>query len=72
MMTDEVRLATLRASKLAADLSEDEHKVLAGVVVVRELADGEVLVREGTLTSTCMSWPPGTSGSSSTRNRIRS
>ena len=48
MMTDEIRLATLRASKLAADLSEAEHKVLAGLVVVRELADGEVLVREGT------------------------
>jgi len=47
MMTEEIRLATLRASKLAADLSEDDYNVLAGLVAVRELADGEVLVREG-------------------------
>ena len=48
MMVDEVRVGALRASKLAADLSEDECSVLAGLVVVRDLADGEVLVREGT------------------------
>jgi CRP-like cAMP-binding protein len=48
MMMDEVRLGALRASKLAADLSEDEYGVLAELVVVRALADGEVLVREGT------------------------
>ena len=47
MMMDEVRLVALRASKLAADLSEDEYKVLAGLVDVRELTDGEVLVQEG-------------------------
>jgi hypothetical protein len=28
MMTEDVRLATLRASKLAADLSEDEYQKL--------------------------------------------
>ena len=48
MMTDEIRLATLHASKLAADLSEDDYNVLAGLVGIRDLADGEVLVREGT------------------------
>ena len=48
MMTEEIRLATIRASKLATDLSEDEYNLLAGLVAVRELADGEVLVREGT------------------------
>jgi CRP-like cAMP-binding protein len=48
MMSEEIRLATLRASKLAADLSDDEYQVLAGLVAVRDLADGEVLVREGT------------------------
>ena len=48
MVIDEVRLGALSSSKLGADLSEDEYSVLAGLVVVRDLADGEVLVREGT------------------------
>jgi CRP/FNR family transcriptional regulator, cyclic AMP receptor protein len=46
-MTDETKLQTLRASRLAADLSEDECRVLSDLVDVRDLADGEVLVREG-------------------------
>ena len=37
----------LRASRLAADLAPDECDVLARIVEVRELGDGEVLVREG-------------------------
>ena len=48
MTTDPTRVAALRASKLAADLREDEFAVLADQVTVRELSDGEVLVREGT------------------------
>jgi CRP/FNR family cyclic AMP-dependent transcriptional regulator len=44
----EAQLAALRASKLATDLDDDELLVLARLVDVRELADGEVLVREGT------------------------
>lgn len=48
MMTQEIRLAALRASKLAADLDDSELAVLAQLVDVRDLADGEVLVREGT------------------------
>ncbi|MFI4925511.1 MAG: Crp/Fnr family transcriptional regulator [Vicinamibacteria bacterium] len=48
MTTQEARLAALRASKLAADLADDDLLVLATLVDVRELADGEVLVREGT------------------------
>jgi CRP-like cAMP-binding protein len=47
MMTEEIRLATLRASRLASDLSDGECNVLAGLVSIRELGDGEVLVREG-------------------------
>lgn len=48
MTPDETRMNALRASKLAADLNDEEFGVLAGLVTVRELGDGEVLVREGT------------------------
>jgi CRP/FNR family cyclic AMP-dependent transcriptional regulator len=48
MTTQEARLAVLRASKLAADLADDDLAVLAKLVDVRELPDGEVLVHEGT------------------------
>jgi len=47
MNTDESRISALRGSKLASDLGPDECAVLAGIVVVRDLDDGEVLVREG-------------------------
>ena len=47
MMTQEVTLAALHASKLAADLDDQEFNVLAALVEVRDLADGEILVREG-------------------------
>jgi CRP-like cAMP-binding protein len=47
MNTDQVRVASLRASRLASDLDEEEFAVLASRVTVRDLADGEVLVREG-------------------------
>ncbi len=46
-MTDDIKLQALRASKLAADLNEDECRILSGLVEVRELANGEALVREG-------------------------
>ena len=48
MTTLEARLAALRASKLAADLADDDLPVLAKLVDIRELSDGEVLVHEGT------------------------
>jgi CRP/FNR family cyclic AMP-dependent transcriptional regulator len=38
----------LRGSRLAADLDEDECRVLSELVSVRDLADGEVLAPEGT------------------------
>jgi CRP/FNR family cyclic AMP-dependent transcriptional regulator len=47
MNADGVRVAALRASRLATDLGEQEFAVLSQSVTVRELADGEVLVREG-------------------------
>lgn len=47
MATQDPRFAVLRASKLAADLTDDDLPVLAGLVDVRDLADGEVLVHEG-------------------------
>ncbi|MFO1304659.1 MAG: cyclic nucleotide-binding domain-containing protein [Burkholderiales bacterium] len=47
MNAEEMRVAALRASRLAADLNEDEFSVLAAQVTVRDLTDGEVLVREG-------------------------
>jgi CRP/FNR family cyclic AMP-dependent transcriptional regulator len=47
MNADGLRVAALRASRLATDLGEQEFAVLSQCVTVRELADGEVLVREG-------------------------
>ena len=47
MNAAEARVAALRASKLASDLDEQEFAVLSECVAVRDLADGEVLVREG-------------------------
>jgi CRP-like cAMP-binding protein len=46
-MNDESTLQALRASRLAQDLNEDECRVLSGLITVRDLADGDVLVREG-------------------------
>lgn len=43
--------AALRTTALATDLSEAEVEILSGVVQVRDLADGEVLVAEGALDS---------------------
>ena len=47
MNSVESRVAALHASKLAADLDVEECAELARIVDVRELGDGEVLVREG-------------------------
>ena len=47
MNAEEMRVAALRASRLAADLNDNEFAVLAAQVAVRDLTDGEVLVREG-------------------------
>jgi CRP/FNR family transcriptional regulator len=46
-MTTPNRLDALRQSKLAAELSNEQCKVLSDLVTLRELKDGEVLVKEG-------------------------
>jgi CRP/FNR family transcriptional regulator, cyclic AMP receptor protein len=38
----------LRASRLAAELSNEQCRTLAARITLRDLADGETLVREGT------------------------
>jgi CRP-like cAMP-binding protein len=38
----------LRPSRLAIELNDEQCRTLAGLITLRELADGEVLVREGT------------------------
>jgi CRP/FNR family transcriptional regulator len=38
----------LRASRLATELTDEQCHTLAALITLRELADGEVLVREGT------------------------
>lgn len=47
-MTDTSLLETLRASKLAAELTEEQSRRLAEAMTMRDLREGEVLVREGT------------------------
>ncbi len=46
-MTDPNLVATLRASRLAAELSDAETAVLAGAMTQRRLQAGDVLVQEG-------------------------
>lgn len=46
-MTDKVDYKLLRASAVGEDLSEQECQVLAGIMGVRQLRDGELLVAEG-------------------------
>jgi CRP-like cAMP-binding protein len=41
------RLEALRQSKLAAEMTDEQCRELAGLVTLRELKDGEVLVKEG-------------------------
>ena len=48
-MTDQTRLDALRATRLAAELSDAQCRVLADLVTLRDLKQGEVLAREGTI-----------------------
>jgi CRP-like cAMP-binding protein len=48
-MTDTARIDALRATRLAAELSDDECRVLANLVTLRDLKQGEVLAQEGTV-----------------------
>jgi CRP/FNR family transcriptional regulator, cyclic AMP receptor protein len=47
MIIDVDRQETLRKSRLAAELNEEECRVLGTLVTWRDLKDGEVLVKEG-------------------------
>lgn len=47
-MTENAAFEALRASRLAAELTEPQCRTLSALLALRELADGEVLVREGT------------------------
>ena len=44
---DASKLELVRDSALGKELTEEQRGVLAGLMTVRDLADGEVLVREG-------------------------
>jgi CRP/FNR family cyclic AMP-dependent transcriptional regulator len=46
-MTQAAILEGLTHSKLAAEMTDDQRKALAGAMTLRDLAQGEVLVREG-------------------------
>ncbi len=46
-MTDNDRQEALRQSKLAAELSEEQCRVLSNLIALRDLKDGEILVSEG-------------------------
>lgn len=46
-MTDASLYDTLRASRLAAEMTDEQCRTLAAVMEQRELKEGEVLVREG-------------------------
>ena len=47
-MIPETPLEALRGSKLAAELDDQQVEVLAGIVYLRDVGQGEVLVKEGT------------------------
>jgi CRP-like cAMP-binding protein len=47
IMTDRDRQDVLRQSKLAAELTEEQCRVLSDLVTLRDLKDGDVLVEEG-------------------------
>jgi CRP-like cAMP-binding protein len=46
-MTEAAILEGLSKSKLAAELNDDERRILAGAMAMRDLKHGEVLVQEG-------------------------
>jgi CRP/FNR family cyclic AMP-dependent transcriptional regulator len=48
-MTDQDRYDALRGTKLAAELTEEQCRTLSRLVTVRDLKQGEVLAREGTI-----------------------
>ena len=47
-MSDPTPLDALKASRLAPDLTDEQLRTLAALIAYKKLAEGEVLVREGT------------------------
>ena len=47
-MTDTDNIDALRASKIGTELTPDQCRLVAGAIRFRDLADGDVLLREGT------------------------
>ena len=50
------QLNMLRASKIGAELSPEQSAVLAELIKVRALADGESWSRKARATTTCTCW----------------
>jgi len=48
-MTDPTPFDALRSTKLAAELTEEQCRVLAGLLTLRTLKQGETLAQEGTV-----------------------
>jgi CRP/FNR family cyclic AMP-dependent transcriptional regulator len=48
-MTDKTRLDALRSTKLATELTDEQCRVLAALVSLHDLKQGDVLAREGTV-----------------------
>jgi CRP/FNR family transcriptional regulator, cyclic AMP receptor protein len=46
-MSEQDRYQALRASRLAAEMTDEQCRTLAGKIEIRDLANGELLVREG-------------------------
>ena len=46
-MTDTLNVELVRNSALALELTGDQCAILAGLIMVRDLSDGEILVNEG-------------------------
>ena len=47
-MTTDERYATLRGTRLATELTDEQCRRLADLIVLTDVAEGDVLVREGT------------------------
>jgi CRP-like cAMP-binding protein len=50
-MPEPTKLEALAATKLASELDERERNILADILTLRDLNEGEVLVREGSIDS---------------------
>ena len=61
-MNDTAKIDALRSTRLAAELSPDELRILADLVTLRDLAQGEVLGKEGSVDNHLYSILAGTLG----------